>query len=372
MLLISRRRGRTYTTRCMPAAANNATSLILLTYMPNSYEKIREALEKEKLFQSIRHDLKLDTPGYRIDLLPNEMSNLNLTAGQIAKTIEVFFSGDKSLSFAKDGILYQLTLKGSQPPWTLSELYVTNRDGNRISLAAVANIVPIAQPDKLYHYDQMRSVVLTANLAEGEKLEQAMPEFLKIVDATLPSNYKKTWMGAAKAYSESQMTMTILFLLAIVFIFAILAAQFENFIDPFIILLTVPLACLGALFFVWLFGQSMNIYTQVGLITLIGLISKHGILIVEFANQLRSSGVPTLEAIIQSASLRLRPILMTTGAMIFGAIPLIISHDAGYESRHTIGTVLIGGLSFGTLFTLFILPTVYLIVKKLDHRSPTA
>ncbi len=331
-------------------------------------EQAREALEKEKAFPSIRHDLKLDTPGYRIDLFTNEMANLNLTAGQIAKTIEIFFSGDKSLNFSKDGILYPLTLKGSQSPWTLGELYITNPTGHRISLAAVADIVPIAQPENLYHYNQMRSAVLTANLAKDEKIESAMPKLLNTVDATLPSYYKKTWIGAAKAYSESQTTMTILFLLAIVFIFAILSAQFENFIDPFIILLTVPLACGGALFFVWLCNQSMNIYTQVGLITLIGLISKHGILIVEFANQLKKSGLSAMEAIIQASSLRLRPILMTTGAMIFGAIPLIMSHDAGYESRHTIGTVLIGGLSFGTVFTLFILPTVYLMVKKLEMK----
>ena len=158
--------------------------------------------------------------------------------------------------------------------------------------------------------------------------------------------------------------MALLFFLAVVFIFAILAVQFENFVDPLIILLTVPLACAGALFFVWASGQSMNIYTQVGLITLIGLISKHGILIVEFANQLRSNGMSLIDAIIKSASLRLRPILMTTAAMIFGAIPLILSTSAGYESRHVIGTVLIGGLSFGTLFTLFILPTLYLIIKR--------
>lgn len=332
-------------------------------------EKARAALDQEKIFQAVWHDLKLDTPGYRIDLFTNEISRLNLTAGQIAKTIEVFFSGDKSLSFSKDGILYQLTLKGSQSPWTLGELYVTNPYGNRISLAALADIVPVAQPDKLFHYNQMRSVALTANLKEGEKIQQAMPKLLNILDANLPSQYKKTWKGAAKAYTESQMTMTILFLLAVVFIFAILSAQFENFIDPFIILLTVPLACSGALLFVWLCGLSMNIYTQVGLITLIGLISKHGILIVEFANQLRKANIPLLEAIVQSASLRLRPILMTTGAMIFGAIPLVLSHDAGYEARHTIGTVLIAGLTFGTVFTLFILPTVYLMVKKIGRKQ---
>lgn len=329
-------------------------------------EKVREYLDKEKTFQSVKHDLKLDTPGYRIDLLTNEMSNLNLAPKQIAKTIEIFFSGDKSISFSKDGILYYLTLKSDTLPWSLSQLYVTNSNGKRISLATVANLVPIAQPEQLFHYNQMRSAVLTATLSGKDNIEKAMPKLWNAANDLLPPTYKKTWTGAAKLYSESQLSMTILFFLAVIFIFAILAVQFENFIDPFIILLTVPLACSGALFCTWLFGQTINIYTEVGLITLIGLISKHGILIVEFANQLRKNNVPLVDAIIQSASLRLRPILMTTGAMIFGAIPLLLSHDAGYESRHTIGTVLIGGLSFGTVFTLFVLPTVYWMVKRIS------
>lgn len=334
----------------------------------NQTEQLRNALDSKKLFQSIRHDLKLDTPGYRIDLLTNEISNLNLNTRQIAKTIEIFFSNDKSLTFSKDGMLYNLTLKGEKLPWSLNELYVTNPEGKRISLGAVANLVPIAQPDRLFHYNQMRSTNLTADLMPGDKIENAMTQLKNVVAETLPFNYKITWQGAAKAYSESQMIMAMLFFLAVIFIFAILSVQFENFIDPFIILLTVPLACAGALSFVWLNEQTMNIYTQVGLITLIGLISKHGILIVEFANQLRKNNMPLVDAIIKSASIRLRPILMTTGAMIFGAIPLLLSKSAGYESRHVIGTVLIGGLSFGTLFTLFILPTLYVIVKSAEQK----
>jgi multidrug efflux pump len=152
-------------------------------------------------------------------------------------------------------------------------------------------------------------------------------------------------------------------LLSIAFIYAILSIQFENFIDPFIILFTVPLASFGALLCTYIFGQSLNIYTQVGLITLIGLISKHGILIVEFANQLRQKGTGLANAIQTAAVLRLRPVLMTTGAMVCGAIPLVLSHDAGSEARRAIGTVLIGGLCWGTLFTLFVLPAVYYIIK---------
>ena len=327
-------------------------------------EKTRKFIDEKKFFLSVRHDLKLDAAGYKVDVNTHEMSYLNLTARQIAKTIEIFFSGDQSLTFSKDGILYNLTLKGATAPWSLNELYITNSMGKPISLGTVAKMVPMTQPEKLHHFNQMRSVTLTADMDKNEKIEKAIPKLLNAVEQTLPSNYKKTWTGAAKLYSESQTTMIVLFILAILFIFAILSIQFENFIDPFIILLTVPLACSGALALVWAFDQSLNIYTQVGLITLVGLITKHGILIVEFANQLQREGVNLLDAIVRAASLRLRPILMTTGAMIFGAIPLILSRDAGYESRHAIGTVLIGGLSFGTLFTLFFLPTVYWMIKS--------
>lgn len=327
-------------------------------------EAIRKSLDQQNLFQSVVHDLKLDTVSFRINVDTNEMAHLNLTYKQIAKTIEIFFSGDQSLTFAKDGLLYKLTLKGRHSPWDLNELYVTNKFGKRISLGVVAKIIPDSGPDKLYHYNQMRSAILTASLSKNQKFDQGMQQFFNEVTKELPSTYKKTWTGNAKVYTESQMTMVILFLLAIVFIFAVLSIQFESFIDPCIILLTVPLACLGALIFVWGLNGSLNIYTQIGLITLTGLITKHGILIVEFANHLRRKDTPLKEAIIKASSLRLRPILMTTGAMIFGSIPLVFSHDAGHEARRAIGIVLVGGISSGTLFTLFVLPTVYCIVKS--------
>lgn len=224
-------------------------------------------------------------------------------------------------------------------------------------------MTPTTQPKELKHFNQMRSATLTTNLHKGDKIESGIPKLLQSLQNDLPPTYKKSWIGTAKMYHESASTMVILFILAIIFIFAILAVQFENFIDPLIVLLTVPLACSGALFTIWVTGQSLNIYTQVGLITLIGLITKHGILIVEFANQLHAENIPLYQAIQQAAKLRLRPILMTTSAMIFGIIPLLLSHDAGYESRRVIGIVLIGGLGFGTLFTLFVLPALCYVIK---------
>ncbi len=327
-------------------------------------EKVRKIIEEKKTFDSIRHDLNLDSLGYAIDLDTNLLAKLNLNQSQVAKMIEVFFSGDESLSFAKDGLRYAITLRGADRPWTLDEIYITNPNGERISMGAFAKMVSKAEPKELNHYNQMRSATLRTAISADQKIETAMPKLLKVADEALPSTYKKTWTGAAKAYQQSSTTMALLFVLAIVFIFAILAVQFESFVDPLIVLFTVPLACSGALFVAWISGGTLNVYTQVGLITLIGLITKHGILIVEFANQLWEKGTPLLGAIQQSAILRLRPILMTTGAMVFGLIPLILSQDDGSEARQAIGMVLIGGLGFGTLFTLFVLPTVYYVVKS--------
>ncbi|HHF0524153.1 TPA: efflux RND transporter permease subunit [Legionella anisa] len=332
-------------------------------------EHFKKTLDQNKEFASTHYDLRLDSMGYSVNIDKNALAQLGLTPAQLAKTIEVFFSGDKSMSFQKDGVSYNLTLEGSSKPWTLNELYLTTPSGKRISLGAVAQMKRRAQPTALEHVNQMRATTLYAQLPEKQSFKKGMNKLLKLAKENLPNQYKLSWAGAAKAYTESSHTMVLLFALSILFIYAILAAQFENFVYPFIILFTVPLACFGALFFAYLFGQSLNIFTQIGLVTLVGLISKHGILIVEFANQLQKEGFALTEAIKKSCSLRLRPILMTTGAMVFGAIPLVLSHDAGAEARHAIGTVLIGGLCIGTLFTLFVLPAVYFMISKIIKKA---
>lgn len=331
----------------------------------NATEHFKKMLDQSKEFASTRYDLRLDSMGYSVHIDKNALAQLGLTPGQLAKTVEVFFSGDKSITFQKDGVSYNLTLQGSSKPWTLDELYLTSPSGKRVSLGAVAQMKRQAQPTALEHVNQMRSTTLYAQLPKQQSFKKGMDILMKLAKENLPNQYKLSWAGAAKAYNESSHTMVLLFALSILFIYAILAAQFENFIYPFIILFTVPLACFGALLFAYLFDQSLNIFTQVGLITLVGLISKHGILIVEFANQLQKEGLSLADAIKKSCALRLRPILMTTGAMVFGAIPLVLSHDAGAEARHAIGTVLIGGLCIGTIFTLFVLPAVYFMISKL-------
>ncbi|MDI1352317.1 MAG: efflux RND transporter permease subunit, partial [bacterium] len=345
--------------------AGTGSELAMVISSPESYrklfeqtEKIKAAIDASKLFESSSYELRLDTMGYSIEIDHNEIAKLGITPDQIAKTIEVFFSGDKKQNFEKDGVVYNLTIKGT------NELYVTTATGKRVSLGALTKMKPKAQPATLDHFQQMRSTTIHVQLHKGDSIAHAISQLDHLVKKVMPPQFKYTWIDAAKAFYESSHAMVFLLFLSIIFIYAILATQFENFVDPFIILFTTPLACFGALLFTFLFGQSLNIYTQVGLITLIGLISKHGILIVEFANKLNREGMSLMEAVQTAAVLRLRPILMTTGAMVFGAIPLVLSHDAGYEARYAIGTVLIGGLCLGTLFTLFVLPAIYYFIKS--------
>ena len=202
-----------------------------------------------------------------------------------------------------------------------------------------------------------------ANLAPGASLGEALA-FMQQTVAEVAPDAMIDYGGVSREYRQSSSGILVIFMLALAFIYLVLAAQFESFIDPIIILLTVPLAMAGALLAMWLTGGTINVYTQIGLIALIGLISKHGIMIVEFSNQLQERGRSKVDAVLQAASLRLRPILMTTAATVLGALPLAIASGAGAESRQAIGWVIVGGMSIGTLMTLFIVPTFYLLLSR--------
>ncbi len=332
-------------------------------------ENIRSILDKNPSFKNVRHDLDINTLTYKIEINHDIASKLGINNQQISRAIEVFFSGNRSLNFQKDGILYDIKIEVQKSPMSLSEIYIINNLGKKISLSTIANIRKTTEPKKLFHHNQMKSVTLGVNIGDKEKFSTAYEKLNRILDENLPKSYKKSPIGAAKSLEESSNTMTLLFILSIIFIFAILSVQFNNFLDPIIVLMTIPLACSGALFTLWIFDISLNIYTQVGLITLIGLITKHGILIVEFVNQLIKNGMNLKNSIREASSLRLRPILMTTGAMIFGLIPLVLSKDSGHESRECLGYVLIGGLFFGTFFTLVVLPTICYNFKKSFQKN---
>jgi multidrug efflux pump len=351
-------------TRLSMAITTNESYQELFSQM----EALNAKLNDQKIFSGVRHDLNLDSLGYEVQIDKHQLGELGISEMQVARAIAVAFSGDRTLDFKKDGILYPIIVKNSAAPWRIDEIYLTTPSGQVTSLGTVAKMRRVAQPKELNHYEEMRAATLTMELPNGMALQDGMRELEKVVKESIPSHYKTYWTGAAKGYLESAQSLNQLIVLALIFIYAILALQFDNFLDPAIVLITVPLGCVGALLLVWVCDGTINIYTQVGLITLIGLISKHGILIVEFSNAAHKQGRSWQQSIEDAARLRLRPILMTAITTVIGALPLLVSRDAGYESRFAIGLILVGGLSFGTLFTLFILPVICLMLKERFHK----
>jgi multidrug efflux pump len=246
-------------------------------------------------------------------------------------------------------------------PELLSEV-----DRNRAADQGVA-------PQSLNHFNRLRAVKVTATLAPGYALDEALSAMDRAAKAVLPATAQTDVDGQSREFRKSGKEIYFTFVLALLFIYLVLSAQFESFVHPFVIMLSVPLSMTGALFVLWLTGGTLNIYSQVGLVTLVGLITKHGILIVEFSNQLRAKGEALMDAVVDAATLRLRPILMTTGAMVLGALPLALAHGAGAESRTQIGWVIVGGMSFGTLLTLFVVPTAYtLLAGRTRHEREAA
>jgi multidrug efflux pump len=234
-------------------------------------------------------------------------------------------------------------------------------------MVQLSNLVTMREtvaPKELNRFNQFRSATITGNIAAGYSLGEGLDFLESAAKRVLPPTVRYDFSGESREFREAGSSLLFVFILALGFIFLVLAAQFESFVDPLIIMLTVPLTMTGALIALNLTGGTLNIYSQIGLVTLIGLISKHGILIVEFANRLQREGMPLREAVIEAAVLRLRPILMTTSAMVAGALPLAMAAGAGAQSRQEIGWVIVGGMTFGTVFTLFVVPTAYTLLAK--------
>ena len=349
-----------------------STNLTFALTTTDSYEElskyadqITQRLNATGKFIYIKHDVKFDTAEYDIVLDKHKFASAQISPITLSQTIGTFFSGNQDLEFSKDDILYPITIIGKTNPWSLNELYVVDAKNNKISIGSIATMKEKMSMAKLPHYNQMRSSNIEAMQIPIYSVESLVPIVENIAKEILPQSFRIKWTGVAEVGVRTSGTMTLLFTMSIIFIYAILAVQFNNFFDPITIMITVPLACAGGLLTNWICGGTINIYTQIGLITLVGLITKHGILIVEFANKLVIDGMDVVQAVSKAATLRLRPILMTTGAMILGAIPIVFSSGAGSEARYAIGIILLGGLSFGTIFTLFVLPKIYCWVKKI-------
>ena len=314
-------------------------------------------------------DLRLNKPELKIDVNREKAADLGVSVDVVARAIETMLGGRQVTRYKKEGdqydVIVQTQATGRDTPDDIEKIFVRGRNDAMIPLASLVKVRESVAPRELNHFSQRRSVSITANLAPDYSLGQAL-DFLDATAAkVLKPGYSTDLNGTSREFKNSQGSLGIVFALALLFIFLVLAAQFESFIDPFVIMLSVPLSMIGALLALkYSEGGSLNVYSQIGLITLVGLITKHGILIVEFSNQLRESGGEMLESVIKASSQRLRPILMTTGAMVLGAIPLAFATGAGAESRIQIGKVIVGGMTLGTLLTIFVVPTMYTLFAR--------
>jgi multidrug efflux pump len=332
-----------------------------------------------KGFQAPDTDLRLNRPELRVRVDRDKAADANVQIETVGRTIETMLGGRQVTRYKRDGEQYDVIVQVAKDerasPDDISNIFVRGpgRNGNPDRMVPLASLLKVDEslaPRELNHFGQRRAVTIRANLAPGYTLGEA----LKFLDATAQKHFKQGYVsdlnGQSREFRDSSSSLTLTFVLALAFIYLVLSAQFESFKDPFIIMLTVPLGMAGALGALMLAGASLNVYSQIGLITLIGLITKNGILIVEFANQLQEQGRSLRDAVVEASELRLRPILMTTFSMVFGAIPLALASGAGAETRQQIGWVIVGGLSFGTLLTLFVIPTVYSLLARQHHVQP--
>ncbi|WP_119354144.1 efflux RND transporter permease subunit [Azohydromonas sediminis] len=313
-------------------------------------------------------DLRLNKPELFLEVDRERAADLGVSVDAVARTVETMLGGRNVTRYKRGAdqydVVVQTAASGRATPQDIDRLFVRARSGEMVPLAALVKVRESVSPRELNHFNQRRSVTITANLAPGYSLGQALQFMDETARQVLPPGYQTELNGVSREFRASSGALGIVFVLALLFIYLVLAAQFESFIDPFIIVLSVPLSIVGALAALQWSGGTLNVYSQIGLITLIGLITKHGILIVEFANQLRRSGHDVMSATVEAATLRLRPILMTTGAMVLGAVPLALATGAGAESRQQIGWVIVGGMTVGTLLTVFVVPTVYTLLAR--------
>jgi len=321
--------------------------------------------------QNLQIDLRLNTPEVRVNINRDKLGDIGVNVDTVGRTLETMLGGRQVTRFKRDGeqydVIVQVAPLDRTSPADISDIYVRARDGSMVQLANLVTVKEGVAPQSLNHFQRLRAVKVTGTLAPGFTIDQALTALDAVAKNTLAGTAQTSLDGQSREFRASGSEIYFVFVLALMFIYLVLSAQFESFVSPFVIMLSVPLSMTGALFALWLTGGTLNIYSQVGLITLVGLITKHGILIVEFSNQLRAQGEDMMSAVIDSATLRLRPILMTTGAMVLGSVPLALATGAGAESRTQIGWVIVGGMSFGTLLTLFVVPVAYTLLAGRAH-----
>ncbi len=319
-------------------------------------------------------DLRLNKPELRTTVNREKAVDIGVSVATIGRTLETLLGGRNVTRFKKAGEQYDVVVQIDESersdPRDLARLFVRGDDDAMVPLANLVQFEETVAPRELVHFNRLRAMTISANADPGLSLAEALSLIENTVRDSAQVPVQIDYKGVSREFKDASGRLALVFILAIAFIYLVLAAQFESFVDPFIILISVPLAIAGALLTLTVTNGSLNVYSQVGLITLIGLISKHGILIVEFANSRRAQGMDKMEAALESAVLRLRPILMTTAAMVLGAVPLALATGAGAESREQIGLVVVGGLLFGSFFTLFVVPVVYTLLSRERQALP--
>lgn len=345
----------------------------------NDFEKIKEALpkfleeaNKNPVFQQVDVDLKFNKPELQVEINRTKAAELGVSVEDIAQTLQLAYSNRRLGYFTRLGKQYQVIgqvdRNNRDQPADLKQLYVRNKAGQSISIDNLVTIVETVTTPTIYHYNRYKSATISAGLAPDKTLGDGIKAMREIGEKVLDPSFSTALSGSSRDFEESSGSVGFAFTLALILIFLILAAQFESFIDPIIIMVTVPLAIAGAVLSLWMFGQTLNIFSQIGMIMLIGLVTKNGILIVDFANKQQATGVDKKTAAIEAATMRLRPILMTSLAMALGALPLAISIGAASTSRIPLGIVIIGGIIFSLILTLLVVPVLYSFISSKKHE----
>ncbi len=330
--------------------------------------------EKYPALANVDTRLKLNKPEVKVSVNRDKAADMGVEIDTIGRTLETMLGGRQVTRFKQNGKQYDVIVQVADidrtNPDDLAKIYVRGATGQMIQLSNLVSVRESLTARELTRMSQLRAADITANVAPGYSEGEALAQLEEAARKVLPSNVLIDYNGQSREFKQASGDIYFTFILALAFIYLVLAAQFESFIDPFIIMLTVPLSMTGALLALKYGGGTMNIYSQVGLVTLVGLITKNGILIVEFANQLQEQGRSRLDAVVEASALRLRPILMTTAAMVLGALPLAMALGAGAESRNQIGLVIVGGLLLGTFLTLFVVPTAYTLLARDRSKLP--
>ncbi|MDB4926119.1 efflux RND transporter permease subunit, partial [Mucilaginibacter sp.] len=318
--------------------------------------------------------LKFTKPELRVITDRDRARDMGVSVSDIAQALQLYYSAGRLAYFLINGKQYQVIAQADRAnrdqPLDLKAIYVRNAKGTLVQLDNVVHISEDATPPAIYHFNRYKSATIQAGLSPGHTVGDGITEMNRIAKSMLDDTFSTALSGPSRDYAESSSNILFAFAFALLLIYLVLAAQFESFLDPIIVMLTVPLAIAGAFLSLWLFDQTLNIFSEIGIITLVGLVTKNGILIVEFANQRMEHGLAKYDAVVEAATSRLRPILMTSLAVVLGSVPIAFALGAGAKSRVSLGIVIIGGMLFSLVLTLYIIPMMYMLIASNERHDP--